>query len=57
MVTREEFNNFYKKEISTFQSNLISEKERIKSVLHAKFREEGYDEAVRHREMDLKKKV
>lgn len=57
MVTREEFNNFYKKEISTFQSNLISEKERIKSVLHAKFREGGYDEAVNHRERDLKKKV
>ena len=56
-MTRDEFNKYYKKELSTFESNLTDEKSRIKSLLHDKFRDQGYSEVIEHREAELKKKT
>jgi hypothetical protein len=56
-MTRDEFNNYYKKEIQSFTTNLTDEKTRVKTLLHDKFRDQGYSEVIEHREAELKKKV
>jgi len=56
-MTREEFDKYYKSEIDQFKTSLISEKEKIKSSLHDKFKTDGYGDAISNREQELKKKV
>ena len=54
-MTREEFEKYYKNELKSFESNLVNEKARIKTVLHDKFRKFGYDEAITIRDQEKKK--
>lgn len=56
-MTRDEFNKYYKKELDTFKSGVVADKEQIVNDLHKKLKEDGYEEMIKHRELesDIKK--
>jgi hypothetical protein len=57
MITKDEFQKYYKTELNNFRNGVVAEKTEIKKNLHNKFRTQGYDEVIGIREQELKKKV
>jgi hypothetical protein len=52
-MTKEQFEKFYKKELTDFKNNVLNDKEAIKTDIRDRLRSDGYNEMLNIREEEF----